>query len=93
MSQEVTIDTDEVFAIHDPYRSKPFSINEVITDNLKLRQKLNEQEKHYEIKLSKAEHTKEKAIKERNEAREDYNALLVDYVKLKHRIKELEEIK
>ena len=87
MSQEITVNKDEPIKIHEPYSSKKFTIGEILSDNLNLRQKLNEQQKHYERKLIRAEAVKEKAEKDLRELKEDYDLLLQDYIKLKQNMK------
>ena len=93
MSLKVIIDNKEAITMHEPYRSKPFTIGQIIAENLNLRQKLNKQEKSYERKLLRAEQNKENALKESKSTKEDYNILLEDYIKLKHKLKDLEGTK
>jgi predicted nucleic acid-binding Zn-ribbon protein len=72
--------------IHEPYKSKDFTIDDVIADNLKLRQRANEIEKDYHHIKNKHESTQKRL----NDLKRDYDELLKDYIKLKQENQDLE---
>jgi hypothetical protein len=73
---------------HEPWKSRQdISIEAVLEDNLRLRQKYNKLEHDLMRQLLKSESKREIAEKKLRELKDDYNILLQDYVKLRQSTK------